>query len=137
MATTKLLRFRFGLRTLLFAMTGLVAAVSWWITWPQRTASRFVTLLSTAPDEAEKMTRQSGMFAGLREHEHGVPYLEPISRSLADTLRGAQSFTVVVPMTDLTYDGKPMELTGTLVFVRGDLNGPLELDSRNSKGDEE
>jgi len=44
-AARKWRRFRFGMRTLLF-LPVLVGGVWWWSTWPERTARRFVRLLT-------------------------------------------------------------------------------------------
>jgi len=106
-------------------MTVFAVTLSWWVTWPQRKTSRFINLMATAPDRAEKMSPFSGMWRVMRERGHDRPYLEPHSRSLADILRGSQTFTVVLPVVGMEDD-----LIGTLHFEQGTLRGPIELDSR-------
>jgi hypothetical protein len=127
------MKFRFGLRTLLGVVVILAAALSWWVTWPQRSAGAFVDLMGTAPDEAEKFNRLGGMGRVLREYKHDPPYLEPHSRSLADVLLGRQTFTVVAPVHDPHLDGQPIDFTATMFFERGKFKGPIELDSRPNR----
>ena len=129
----KKLQLRFGLRTLLFAVVLISAALSWWVTWPQLSAGRFVKLMGTAPDEAEKINRLGGMGRVLRKYEHDPPYLEPHSRSLAEVLLGKQTFTVVTPVHGPTLDGQTMDFTATMSFERGTFKGPMLLDSRSKR----
>jgi hypothetical protein len=71
-----------------------------------------------------------GMARVLSKYEHDAPYLEPHSRSLADMLRGKQTFTVVTPVYGVQLNRQDMEFTATLFFERGNFMGPIELDSR-------
>jgi hypothetical protein len=123
-------RFRYGLRTLLLVPTVFAAVLVWWVTWPRRSADRFISLMVTEPAKAAPT---SGMARVLSKYEHDAPYLEPHSRSLASTLLGIQTFTVVVPVIDEKLDGHDMEFTATLFFERGHFRGPIELDSRFRK----
>jgi hypothetical protein len=122
-------RFRFSLRTLLFGVTAFAACLAWWVTWPQRNAQQLVDLMATAPEKAEEMSGQSGMWAVLAKYDHDRPYYEAQPRSIADTLLGKQTFIVAVPTHEKEGDGL-LEFTGTLLFERGKLRGPIELDSR-------
>jgi len=127
---TKKLRLQFRLRTLLFIVAVVAAALSWWVTWPQRSAGRFVDLMGAAPDEAEKINRLGGMGRVLRKYQHDPPYVEPHRRSLTDVLLGRQTFTVVAPVYGPHLDGQAMDYTATMFFERGKFRGPIELDSR-------
>lgn len=124
-------RFRYGLRTLLFGVTVLAACLAWWVTWPQRTAQTLVDLMATEPDQAEEMSGPSGMWTVLAKYDHDPPYYEVQPRSLKDMLLGKQVFTIVVPTHEKEGEGN-LEFTGTLFFERGELKGPIELDSRTA-----
>jgi hypothetical protein len=132
-AAPKKRRFRFGLRTLLFGVVVLVAGLSWWVTWPQRSAYRLVSLMDTDIDRAEQMSPASGMWMVLRERDHDAPYLEPHGRTMKDVVLGKQEFTVILPVTGMHVNRVPVELIGTLRFERGKLTGPIELDSRPTR----
>lgn len=126
-------RLRYGLRFLLLVVVVLAVGLSWWVTWPQRAASRFVELMESDPDRAQIMSPDSGMWRVLRDDEHGTPYLEPHSQSIADVLRAKQTFTVVLPVAGMHLDGIETDLIGTLFFERGQFTGPIELDARPKK----
>ena len=132
-------RFTFSLRTLLLGMA-IVAAVmaggTWWVSWPQRRASQLVDVAASSPDEAEAMSPGSGMWQALRENPHDRPYLEAQPRSFVDVLSGRQVFTVAVPMHK-KLENRMFDLTGTLTVTRGELRGPVGLQSRERKSDRE
>jgi hypothetical protein len=123
-------RFQFGLRTLLLLITGTAAVLSWWITWPQRSATRLINLMAILPDKAAETYRLGGMGSVMRKYKHDAPYLEPHSRSALEILKGTQTFTVVLPTYDVHKDGQEIDYTATLFATRGNLKGPIELDSR-------
>jgi hypothetical protein len=123
-------RFRFGLRTLLIVPVLLSAVLAWWVTWPHRSAARFVNLMGTDIEEAEKINSLGGTGRVLREYKHDPPYLEPHSRSLAEVLLGKQTFTVVTPLHGPRRNGREVEFTATMFFNRGKFKGPVELNQR-------
>ena len=129
----KLPRFRFSLRTLLLGTAIAASALAggtWWVSWPQRRASQLIDVMASSPDEAEAMSPGSGMWQALRENPHDRPYLEAQPRSFVDVLLGRQVFTVVAPMNK-KLNNRMFDLTGTLTVTRGELNGPVGLDSRD------
>jgi hypothetical protein len=128
-------RFTFSLRTLLLGTVVVTAALAWWVSWPQRRASKLMDAMVSSPDEAEAMSPQSGMWNVLRKYPHDRPYLEAQSRSFADVMTGRQVFTVVVPTYE-KRDGDMLEFTGTLIVTRGALQGPIELDARKRLPDD-
>ncbi len=122
-------RFRFSLRALVIAMVIFSASIAWWVSWPQRRAADLIEAMASSPEQAEKMSGQSGMWNVLRKHPHDRPYLEPQVRTMADIIAGRQGFTVVVP-TRMEQGSGTLEFTGLLTVTRGELRGPIELDAR-------
>ncbi len=125
---SKRLRFRFSLRTLLFGTVVLAAGMAWWVSWPQRRATQLINAMVSSPEEAEALSGGSGMWTVLREYQHGHPYLEAHSRSVSDVILGRQVFTVVLPTHEKQGNGT-LDFTGTLFVTRGEMRGPIELNS--------
>jgi hypothetical protein len=89
---------RFSLRTLLL-LPVLFAAAWWWITWPERTARRFVELLSAGDFEsARKMCDESQpieliwMLARMPEFTFAAPVVH--DQSWGERLAGRRQFQI-------------------------------------------
>jgi hypothetical protein len=125
--------FQFSLKGLLIVMALSGLAIWYLAVYPQIEAQWFVEFMAKNPAEAEKLSPMSGMWDAMRKQTHDRPYLEAHPRSIWDKMIGRAVFTVALPIKQRPNGTYDTELIGTLFVVRGELTGPIELDSRPAK----
>jgi hypothetical protein len=119
-------RFRFSLRTFLAIPPLFAVVLSFWITWPQRTASKFAQALQlrdgTVAGEMCPDNDVLNYYGLLQDNSPLQCTVSPKHRPFQDVLLGRGSFVITVVFKEQIRWGKPYQMSIEVQVDKGTLS---------------